>query len=204
VEKSCNDAVASGAAPGKESLSTQPDRPQEAMAGSNKVVALTHGSSDSDQGTLTGYSLQSSSPEGEPPCCSGRGTTIETIAEERCFELKISHSNYSQAGRGRVMPFSSLRLPHYCAAAVSMQSISPAHLYLSPAPPVQCCDDEQEIDRLLQKAVDTKHAADLERGSKTALWTVRALCRLVESAILFMEACEYMVQCSTNVDRSSR
>ncbi|GAX75490.1 hypothetical protein CEUSTIGMA_g2933.t1 [Chlamydomonas eustigma] len=202
--RTSHDAMVLGAAPGKESLCKQADDCQETATCNHKVVDITPGASYSDQGTLTGYSLQSSSPEGEPPCCSGRGSLVDHVVQAQHFASKNSLSSSCQVGRGRIMPFSSLRPTHFCAAALSMQSISPAQMCLNYPPSGQRYVDENASTSLIENARNTKHAADLERGGKTAPWTVKALCRQVESAILFMEACECMAQGQMTVEKSVR
>ncbi len=87
------------------------------------------------------------------------------------------------------------------AAAASINSLSP-HLLHATAPrrPAEHID-EALIDGIFKAARDLKHAADREwRGGKS----VKALCKHVESAILFMEACEYILRGGRAADHSNR
>lgn len=62
--------------------------------------------------------------------------------------------------------------------------------------------DDDFIASIMKKAKDAKYAADKQRGSPSAPWSVDALCKYVQSAIMFMEACEYILRAAK--ERNSR
>ncbi|KAG1678305.1 hypothetical protein FOA52_013926 [Chlamydomonas sp. UWO 241] len=104
-----------------------------------------------------------------------------------------------QAGTGALVQPSTLHSLGGCsAAAAALYSIGPFDLLMpghSRQHPTSV--DEKYVHAHLDKARTLKHSADKARGSTSAPWTVAALCTYVESAVTFMEACEYYARCST-------
>lgn len=108
-----------------------------------------------------------------------------------------------QAGHSVVLAPSCLDSSSCSFAAASMCSVSPFD-FLLPSLARRSPEkvDDDFIGSIMNKAKDAKYAADKQRGGLAAPWTVEALCKYVQSAVMFMEACEYILRASK--ERSGR
>lgn len=184
------------------------------------LLQQRNGSSrSSEQATDIAFHVSSCSPEqrdgwvgkdlkGLPMSCTGgmgapQGQTgALTINSSRTTDAQRTSTSVScQAGIGVVLPSSCFASTKVSAAAMSMRSISPFDMampllgsgsQLSPRPPQI---DDTYVNSLIDRARSIKHAVDREQKGKR--WTVRALCKYLESALVYMEACENSHQLNT-------
>lgn len=91
-----------------------------------------------------------------------------------------------------ILPPSFLQLQGACSSIASIFSaVTTAELQVpQTAPPSQ--SSEKMVESRLQAAKACKHEADQARGSKG--WSTRTVIKYVEAALLFIEACEYLVR----------
>lgn len=194
------------------------------MADEETHVDQRKGSSgSSDQATDTVFMLSSCSPEQRdgrggdelkdlPSCTGGRndipggtGMEIPVANHKTAPSSRRSTSLACQAGNGFVLAPSCLAPSKLSAAAISIRSISPFDMTMpvagpsqeQPTKPYQV--DDVYINGLIDRARNIKHAVDKEQKGKR--WTVRALCKYLESSLVYMEACEHSHQSNTKSSR---
>ena len=173
---------------------------------SNKAEVKRNGSSgSSDQATDTEIIL-SSSPDlhgfagGDLPICSGRLESVSgPVRDDRWQHMSAA----CQAGDGIVLPRACITgiAASLSAAAASMCSLSPFDLHTpamvsngiaATAGPSAKPEDDPAVKEMLNRAKGIKKAADAGRGPKGEL-SVLLLCRYIESALVYMEACEHVL-----------
>ena len=162
-------------------------------------------SGSSEHATDTAFLMSSCSPDqqnGTPvdvdelPSGTGRETAHDASKGDPPAAKRIAVSVSCQAGSGMLLPPSCISSTGFSSAAASMRSISPFDLLTPQAgssqrPPKQLVDDAF-INGLIDRAKSIKYAVDREQQGKR--WSVRALCKYLESALVYMEACEHSHQ----------
>ena len=160
-------------------------------------------SGSSDHATDTEFHMASSSPDqpGDLPSCTGRGVSVSGPGQLRRDDAAC------QAGNGIVLPPSCVFSSLLSSAANSMRSISPFDFH-TPVPSSSTAgggratiaastssglslrpEDDPLVTEMVGRARGIKKAADAGRGPKGEL-TVPLLCKYIESALVYMEACE--------------
>mmetsp|Transcript_40163 Transcript_40163/g.89110 ORF Transcript_40163/g.89110 Transcript_40163/m.89110 type:complete len:587 (+) Transcript_40163:120-1880(+) len=174
-------------------------------------IVQAPGSSSSDQATTLAYSM--SSPEhGEllvgpvsAPGSTKKQAPKAVVTTSSIRNQPAAPSLSVQAGQGTILPSPLLELSGHSDAANSMRSISPFDLQM---PTISRRSAEQITDEVVTRKVEAaqnvKRSADQQRGSVTSPWSIVALSKYVESALMFMEACEYILQMPKSHDRQVR
>ena len=179
---------------------------------SSKAEVKRNGSSgSSDQATDTEIILSSSQDlhgfaGGDLPSCTGR---LESVSGPARDDRRQHRPAACQAGDGIILPQSCITgiAASFSAAATSMSSLSPFDLHTpamvsngSGATMAEAMgqnskpEDDPVVKEMLERAKGIKKAADAGRGPKGEL-SVLLLCQYIESALVYMEACEHVLSC---------
>jgi len=186
------------------------------------ILQQRHGSSrSSDQATDTAFHMSSCSPEQrgkDLPSCTGARKDLqsciqstEVSVDKAAATRRTSTSISCQAGDGLVLSPSCFAPSKLSAAAMSMCSIAPFDMampltggassqrHVPRSQQQQQQVDDAHVNGLIDRARGIKHAVDKEQRGKR--WTVRALCKYLESALVYMEACENSHQATAKSSR---
>jgi len=155
-----------------------------------------HGSSTSDEANNTRFIP---SPDGQGSenvdgkADAGPGSLATGRHTRAAGPAKASIS--CQAGPGMLISPGCLEPAAMSAAAAALSSITPFDMLMPKyARTATASVTDKLIEDLINKARGIKHAADRKRGGVAAPWTVATLCMYIDSAITFMETCEYMAR----------